>query len=327
MLKTLRGKRIFAVLILFLVILIVWIAVKIFDRGKVNTEDDFGKNDVTDTLNQDSDGDGLTDWEEVLWKTDPNNPDSDGDGKLDGEEIVLNTNPTIAGPDDGLATEESVAQADSSSFFLNQNYTELFSQDLFLQYLQMKSEGHELDTETLNNLISGVSKDLFSGIKEVSYTPADILIIQNNDLSAIRKYGNEMSEIINENAADLGGVSEAVLLNEALRDRDREKMKGLEPFVYSYNKILTDSLSVPVPSSATDIQLTILNGYRDLAHGVLAMRGGLDDPIRALQGLSLYTRSVDTLTTGFRDLKNYFNTNGLVFEKNEPGYIFVSGIL
>lgn len=35
----------------------------------------------------DTDGDGLTDAEEALYKTDPNNPDSDGDGFSDGEEV------------------------------------------------------------------------------------------------------------------------------------------------------------------------------------------------------------------------------------------------
>ena len=35
----------------------------------------------------DSDGDGLTDDEEVKWKTDPFNPDTDGDGLSDGDEV------------------------------------------------------------------------------------------------------------------------------------------------------------------------------------------------------------------------------------------------
>ncbi len=37
----------------------------------------------------DTDQDGLKDWEEVLWKTDPNNPDTDGDGITDYEEAKI----------------------------------------------------------------------------------------------------------------------------------------------------------------------------------------------------------------------------------------------
>lgn len=41
-------------------------------------------------LSFDSDNDGLRDWEEALWKTDPKNPDSDGDNILDGAEAKNN---------------------------------------------------------------------------------------------------------------------------------------------------------------------------------------------------------------------------------------------
>jgi hypothetical protein len=41
------------------------------------------------TLDNDSDGDGLTDAQELALGTDPNNPDSDGDGQSDGEEVLI----------------------------------------------------------------------------------------------------------------------------------------------------------------------------------------------------------------------------------------------
>jgi predicted lipoprotein with Yx(FWY)xxD motif len=48
----------------------------------------------TSILNPDTDGDGLSDGDEVyLHETDPTNPDSDGDGFSDGWEIENNTDP------------------------------------------------------------------------------------------------------------------------------------------------------------------------------------------------------------------------------------------
>lgn len=44
-------------------------------------------------INKDTDGDGLTDFNEGAYGTDPNNPDSDGDGYLDGEEVKNGYNP------------------------------------------------------------------------------------------------------------------------------------------------------------------------------------------------------------------------------------------
>lgn len=48
----------------------------------------------TNPNNPDTDGDGLSDYEEIkVYQTDPNNPDTDGDGIEDGEEVRSGTNP------------------------------------------------------------------------------------------------------------------------------------------------------------------------------------------------------------------------------------------
>ncbi len=52
------------------------------------------------TLVKDSDGDELSDMEEISLNTDPFNPDSDGDGFLDGQEVESGYDPLKAGPSD-----------------------------------------------------------------------------------------------------------------------------------------------------------------------------------------------------------------------------------
>src|SRR3989338_96932 len=56
-------------------------------------------------LAKDADNDGLKDWEEELWGTDPKQPDTDGDKTPDGEEIRLGRDPLKPAPDDLLAAE------------------------------------------------------------------------------------------------------------------------------------------------------------------------------------------------------------------------------
>ncbi len=43
-----------------------------------------------DALDDDTDGDGLSDLDEAIWGTDPSDPDSDDDGLIDGEEPITN---------------------------------------------------------------------------------------------------------------------------------------------------------------------------------------------------------------------------------------------
>jgi hypothetical protein len=67
----------------------------------------------TDPTNPDTDGDGLSDGDEVnIYGTDPTNPDTDGDGLSDGEEVnIYGTDPTKADTDgDGVNDGDEVAQ-------------------------------------------------------------------------------------------------------------------------------------------------------------------------------------------------------------------------
>lgn len=57
----------------------------------------------------DTDGDGLTDEEEVGLGTDPTNPDSDGDGLRDGDEVAIGTSPLDPDSDDDGLTDDDEA--------------------------------------------------------------------------------------------------------------------------------------------------------------------------------------------------------------------------
>ncbi|MFY9462646.1 MAG: hypothetical protein WAP52_00475, partial [Candidatus Sungiibacteriota bacterium] len=76
------------------------------------------RQDQIDKLNQDSDADGLKDWEEILYHADPHNPDTDGDGAPDGEEVKLGRDPTKPNtakspkkPNDYFATAEPLTDS------------------------------------------------------------------------------------------------------------------------------------------------------------------------------------------------------------------------
>ncbi|MDZ4199618.1 MAG: outer membrane beta-barrel protein, partial [Kiritimatiellia bacterium] len=69
--------------------------------------DEFERSIGTDPFNPDTDGDGLTDFEEVrIYKTDPLNPDTDYDGLRDGAEVhVYGTDPLNPDTDGGGVTD------------------------------------------------------------------------------------------------------------------------------------------------------------------------------------------------------------------------------
>lgn len=69
----------------------------------------------TNQNNSDTDGDALSDGDEVLiWKTDPLNPDSDGDRYLDGEEVAHGYNPLGPGKLNLIAPAVSATSSENN---------------------------------------------------------------------------------------------------------------------------------------------------------------------------------------------------------------------
>lgn len=67
-----------------------------------------GQNSVnSQDKNVDSDHDGLPDWQEKIYGTDPKNPDTDGDGYLDGEEVASGYDPLKKAPNDALVNAQT----------------------------------------------------------------------------------------------------------------------------------------------------------------------------------------------------------------------------
>lgn len=125
----------------------------------------------------DTDHDGLSDWEESVYSTDPKNSDTDGDKYLDGEEIASNRNPLVAGPND-LVSKSSIPTNN------NQTATEKLTQlatNNYMQALQGKDPS-SMNPEQLNQILSESFNDpkSSSDIKEILkselyyFTPPDL---------------------------------------------------------------------------------------------------------------------------------------------------------
>lgn len=172
---------------------------------------------------RDSDNDGLRDWEEELYGTNPFNPDTDSDGFLDGEEVSSGRNPLIKAPGDELSfhplplgekynltnkiLNEAAVQRIISSYLSQKvdylkNHPEISNPDQFLAQTApaiIKEMAEKSIYESYDYLMGENEKHLseLSEIFNISITDQQIKISEDNSKQAIKLYIFEISQWLN----------------------------------------------------------------------------------------------------------------------------------
>lgn len=274
----------------------------------ISTEENLPKTFAED----DKDSDGLMDWEEILWRTDPNNPDTDGDGTSDGEEVLLSRNPTLAGPDDSLSsfrfpkTETSNTEPSTA--------TESFARILFSQLIQSE------DNLSAEQLSQQLLYDVDSLPPRANYTVSNLKVVYDNTNTAAHAYGNAIGAILVQNAP--GTENEVVILERFVTGQKTVDRVDLEKIVISYNANRSALLKANVPSNIAQAHLDMILGFDSIAEDITSLLDIHNDPITVFPYLNRYSDDALLLTGGLGSISDWLQ-NTTSFANNESGYTFV----
>ena len=265
------------------------------------------------TLRNDSDGDGLKDWEEILWKTDPQNSDTDGDGTDDNTEILTKRNPLVAGPDDLLDENITVFTntQDNSEYNKPLTQTDILSRELFTGYVTLK-QNNQLGTEQEKQFIDNlVVKNLALNTNSVKkYTLDDLNIIQNADREILLQYVDKLVIVINL-GHDL--INELNLIKTVLETKNRQELEKLNLNIKIYKKMRDRLLSMKVPDVIKSIHLDGINNLVSLIDDISNMLLIFEDPILGVRGIENYFNSVMNASINSIKIIDYFNRIDIKF--------------
>ncbi len=215
----------------------------------------------------DIDNDGLTGWEEKIYKTDPNNPDTDGDGYLDGEEVASGYDPTIPVPDDKLPEKDN--HSDKRDRPSPGNLTEMFS--YFLSD-QIKSEvNFSKDPANLNSsallsqtadqqIVKAMQKASTNFISEFipPFKGKSLKTTPENNLKAIQNYANEASQkigVLSSCQNPTKPKTDAQIIQDAMATNDFRQADCLSN---SHSEAYKELLEIPAPLDWIDIHKELL---------------------------------------------------------------------
>lgn len=317
-----RSKTVFAVIFGVLVIGGVFVVNSLknkagFEQSTTLATASAPKN-AADLLIRDEDGDGLRDWEEILWKTDPKNPDTDGDGTPDGAEVREGRDPTVAGPDDRRTATKIAPRTNEEQ--APRTATGELARDVITGYLALK-QSDSFNAVTEADFVNTIAQKAYVDIADKSFSEEDIKNIVPATEETVRAYGNALGGVIIANSVT--NENEAVILLRALSNEDKKELEKLEPIIAAYDNMFADARGLSVPNDARALHTALLSSFNALSENIRAMKAVYEDPLSALVHLGVYQKSADSLYTALKNLKAYFKTaHGIAFSADEAGSVF-----
>jgi len=320
----LPNKKIFFLLIFILLIFAGWFYFSGSKNGQTKDVAEQEKSPLiaiveqTSQLDKDSDADGLKDWEELLWKTDPNKADTDNDGTNDNEEITLNRNPLKAGPNDKISDKEDLVAQEKAIADSRQNtMTTVYARRFMEAYLTLKNQKGELTDSDKDGLIESLMNNIKSDIKiKDSYDISNIKIIGGQKAN-LEKYAREIKKILIDEKPIKENV--VIVFNRLLKNLNDKKNAGT--YESDAKKILdngeaykqgaTKLVSIEAPDILAEYHLALINNLNGMQEAVRAMSVVANDPMKGLAGFELYRQKATVFSKSFEELKITLNAKDI----------------
>jgi len=251
----------------------------------------------------DSDHDGLPDWEEALYGTDPHNPDTDGDGTPDGKEIALGRNPLVKGPNDFINPKSNTATSTASTEKLTS--TDVFARDFFAKYAQLNQSGVAITSDNANQIVSDYLKTApLPAIDAKQYTLNDIPLIDSS-MTNMRNYQTEYIAVFTKYWPTDPKNNEMYILQQAFANNNPTAINGLTSIISIYQNALNADLSLAVPKLAAAGHLNVVNALSTYIKTLQMIRNSFTDPISGYVALNVFPTNQSNLVFSMANLRIY----------------------
>lgn len=304
------NKASLAILAIIILSTLVFISSDYLDRETPNNDFGGGAEIVVDinidegVMNSDSDGDGLMNWEEILWGTDPNNPDTDGDGTDDLTEIKTGRNPTIAGPnDEDISPEERILrEIEKNSELDEEGLTNLVAIDFVENYFLLRGTGEVSATEK-ENLVNNIVNDA----------------IQNIDLSPVYKSYSLETFGEEEYFEKLPNYVEQLIAKQ-LSILNTSNLEGEINYIGAGNSMIdvsTQLMNIETPKEIATSHIELANTIYHTGSIIKEFSKEDSDPLYVMMLLPTYEKLLDDLGDINNTIGEFLQSNDIIIEDNK----------
>ena len=242
--------------------------------------------EVIQKVQDDSNNNGIPDWEERLWGLDPKKSGPENKEFIVAKRKALNPN------------------ADLSSYEENLSENESLNREFFAVVMALQQTG-ELDQEAMEAISSAYSQEIESTPIDDIYTKDMLKTTSDSPENTIKYYDDLQNLIKKYQDKDIG--SELGMIIQGIAYNDPQVLYAVQTIATAYRNFGQDLVKIPVPESLVDLDLAVANNYEKTAQSVYGMTQLFDDPIIAMRSIINYKKYNDALALSLELLSYVFS--------------------
>lgn len=272
---------------------------------------------------KDSDSDGLPDWEETLYGTDPNNAHSVRPSLTDSQAVAQGLatpqyQNTAAATQTGAGSPKTVAIPGPTA--APGSITDQFSQLFFSTYMNQRGDAPPSADQMQSFVQSAISELESSRVHPAAYSTSDVQT-KGQGVDVLKAYAAGMDKAFTDNTVNLP-YDELTYFSDAVERNDTTALSHVQQIGTAYSKIAQAAVKVPVPQEAAAAQLAMVNAMAALGGAITDMASVNQDPIRAMLGLQEYSGDVAQLISALQSMNAVFASDSVTLTDTDPGHSF-----
>jgi|GEM_PF-1590658 len=253
-----------------------------------------GTETVGDLIKKDTDGDGVFDWQEGVFGTDPLRKETTP-GTPDAVHIQNAKRQSVFGGELILSPEENEKLTE----------TEKLSRELFSSLTALNQAG-EINDTTIDTLSSELVQKLQNPAQRKVFEMADIQVSEDNSVQAVKKYYEQLSAIYAENSTSYTVLDVMhKFLQKFITDEEsahKDMRAELDPLINETNKNIARMRNMRVPASLASLHLDLINILQKLTENMEDIKQYENDIVIAMGGLAQYEANMTALESVAQNL-------------------------
>lgn len=198
-----------------------------------------------------------------------------------------------------------------------------FSRALLQKYISFKNQGGVLDDNSTIEFVNELILEDYGGPEfEKTYDTSDIIVLDTDLPSELKKYGNAMGAAISQ-PVPVGYENEIILVNRVYETDDSSYLAKLPQNLNRYKESRRAASQIPVPKLLVEAHIAYLNSLSSIIDGIHGMILLDSDPIGAAKMMLSYDEGLKTIDPALRIISSHLKSRGIEFSSLESGYIFL----